>query len=181
MAYYFYIAGIILELIFVITFCIFWICLIIADFKGSPFVPTKMKKIKEILQVAGLRKGQKFFDLGCGDGRVVLSAVADYQVQGVGVDINPLLIWYAKLVCWFRKIRNVIFFSKNISDTDLQKADVIYLFLMPQLISRLVPKFEKELKKNCLVISHGFKIADEDSKIFKTIKDTPFPTYFYRW
>lgn len=74
---------------------------IIAIF-GPPFVPTPQKTVNEILKKLNLKKGMVFYDLGCGDGRVVRSAVKHYGVIGIGVDLNPFLITYCRLVVWLQ-------------------------------------------------------------------------------
>jgi SAM-dependent methyltransferase len=169
-----------IELLFFASFSVYVIFLIYSHIKGSPYVPTKTKETLFILKEAHLKKKQIFYELGCGDGRVVRYAVKDYKVKGFGVDINPLLILYSKFLCFLQKIKGIMFIREDIMKIDLENANVVYLFLMPEFLKRLIPKFEKELKKNTIVISHGFKIIDWQKKLYKTIQHTPFPTYFYR-
>lgn len=148
---------------------------------GSAYVPTRKKEIKKILKVANLKSGQIFYDLGCGDGRVVEEAVKTYKVKGWGIDINPVLIFWSNLKSRFKKINNLQYKAQNIFDVDLRNVDVIYLFLMPKLLVKLAPKLKKEARKNTLVISHAFKIDPFDSLLFKKLEGKPFPTYFYRF
>jgi tRNA A58 N-methylase Trm61 len=166
-------------LLFLLLIIIFTLFLIYSSLMGSPYVPTRKKDIEIILQEANLKKGKVFVELGCGDGRVTRSAVGKYGVRGVGVDINPIIIWLAKFWAKMEKIRKITFKRQNIFETDLSDADYIYLFLYPPIIKKLTPKFEKELKKDVLVISHGFKIEDWKKKLIKMIPHSPFPTYFY--
>jgi cyclopropane fatty-acyl-phospholipid synthase-like methyltransferase len=147
---------------------------------GSPYVPTKDKEAEFFLKEAKLKKGQIFYDIGCGDGRIVRTAVKEYQVKGTGIDINPLLIWLAKFLAKTKKVKNVEFITKNIFDVDLRKVDVLYIFLMPKLIEKIFPKLKKELKKGALVISHGFVVEGLKKNLIHKIDHTPFPTYFYR-
>ncbi len=169
-------------LFFLIAVSIYVIFLIYSFISGSPYVPTEFKKINQILKMANLEKKKLFIELGCGDGRVVRTAVKNYQVQGIGVDINLLLIYQAKLLALIQKIQHKInFYHQDIFDTDLTKADYIYLFLFPNLIKKLTAKFDKELRKNTLIISHGFKIKGWGKKLIKTLPDKPFPTYYYRF
>jgi len=148
---------------------------------GAPYVPTKNKELLQFLKEAGLKKGQVFLELGCGDGRVVRTAVKEYGVKGIGIDVNPTLILWAKMKTKFYKVPGVIFRRENVFNTDLKDADVIYLFLMPELVKKLLPKMKKELKKNTLIISHGFKVEGWEKSLFKTIPNKPFPTYYYRF
>ena len=140
---------------------------------------TRKKVIMTILKEAKLKKGKIVYELGSGDGRVSRLAVKNWQVKAVGVDINPLLVFWANFLAKLEKIDNRCqFVRKNIFDVDYSKADYLYLFLMPDLISKLIPKLKKELKKNCLIISHGFKI--EEMKLIKTLDTRPFKTYYYK-
>lgn len=175
-----YFAAIILELLFAIGFSIFTLFLFYSNFKGSPYVPTRGKEVEVILKEADLKPHQTFFELGSGDARVARSAVKKYKVKAIAVDINPLLNFYAKLFCRMQKIKNIEILRKNIFDVDLHSADVVYLFLMPKLIDKMLPKFKSELRKNSIVISHGFVIEKWKNKLYKKIDHRPFPTYYYR-
>ncbi len=171
-----YFSAVMLLLAFLIMMSIYTLSLIYSSIMGSPYVATRKQRIEEILKEAGLKKGKTFVELGCGDGRIVRSAVKKYQVKGVGVDINPLLIQWAKIL----GKKDIQFKVENIFDTDLRKNDYIYLFLMPKLIEKLAIKMNKELKKGTVVISHGFPVKSWEKKLYKTLKRVPFPTYYYR-
>lgn len=175
-----YFIAIFAELIFAIGFSAFTISFIYSSLKGSPYVPTRQKEIDDILKEANLKPKQNFLELGCGDGRVCRRAAVLYRVPALGVDVNPLLIWYARFLAKIKSAKNTEFRTQNIFATNINKADVVYLFLMPNLIELIVPKLEKELKKNALVISHGFRIATWQNRLIKKIDHKPFPTYFYR-
>jgi len=169
-------------LLFLIFFSIYALLLIYSSLNGSPYVGTNNKKIVRILTSADLKKDSFFIDLGCGDGRVVLTAVSNFKVKGIGVDINPFLIKIANLKAKIQSVdkKSVKFICQNILKTDITGADFIYLFLLPNLIKRLKPKLEKELKKNTIIISHGFKIEGWEKKLIKKLPDLPFPTYYYK-
>jgi SAM-dependent methyltransferase len=175
-----YILLLLLELAFLIGFTVYTIFLIYSGLKGSPYVPTKSKEAEFILKEIGLEKNKVFYDLGCGDARVVRKAVSQYHVKGVGIDVNPILITYARFLARIRGLKDIKLKVKNLFDTDLSQADVVYLFLMPGLLKKLIPKFERELKKTALVVSHGFLIEGWEKNMVKKIPHTPFPTYFYR-
>lgn len=145
---------------------------------GSPYVPTRKKAIYDILDRAKLKKGQLFIDLGCGDGRIVREAVRYKHVKGIGIDINPMLIFWAKIKAKLAHMKGVDFKVENIYQTDISKADVIYVFLLPQFLRKLKPRFEKEAKKGALVVSHGFLINGWEYE--QMIDAKPFQTFFYR-
>lgn len=180
MAVYLYYFGILLEIAFLLGFIIFWFYMIYSDLKGSPYVPSKLKEIQFVLKEAKLKKVQKFIDLGCGDGRAVREAVVTYDVEGIGVDVNRVLIWWAKFLTKLKKINNIRFIVSNIFDIDLKEYDVVYVFLLPKILEKLSVKLLKELKKGSQVISHGFRIKGLENQLYKTISHEPFPTYFYR-
>ncbi len=174
-----YLTVLILLLFFLIFISIYTLLLIYSSLKGSPYVATRNKRIDDILKNANLKKNKVFIELGSGDGRIVRTAVEKYGVIGLGVDINPLLVFWSKILS--RKLKDKINFkTQDIFQTDLKKADYLYLFLMPKLIEKLKPKMEKELKKGALVISHGFKIIGWEKKLVKTLKVDPFWTYYYK-
>lgn len=155
---------------------VYTLSLIYSSFKGSPYVATRRKRIEEILKEADLKKGKTFIELGSGDGRIIRTAVKLYGVKGIGIDINPLLVFWANLLGH----KNIDFKVENIFDTDLTRADYVYIFLMPKLIEELEKKMDKELKKGTIVISHGFPIIGWEKKLYKKIEKIPFPTYYYR-
>lgn len=175
-----YISFIFLELVFFILFAVYMVFLVISHLKGSPYVPSNSKVLDEILKTVKLKKGTVFYDLGCGDGRVVKKAVEKYNVKGYGFDINPMLLFIAWLFAKFSRLKNIYFINQDINQVDLSKADVVYVFLMPDFLKKLKPKFLKELRRGAVVISHGFKIEDWNRRLFKKLDNKPFPTYFYR-
>jgi len=180
MTVFIYLLVIMVELFFLAGFSIFTIFLLYSSVMGSPYVPTKKKEIEYILSQLHLKKNDTFVDLGCGDGRVVRLACKKYKVNGMGIDINPILIGYARLKAKLGRVSNIQFTTKNILNVDLGSADFIYIFLMPALIKKLTPKLTNGLKSGTVIISHGFKILDLEKNLFKKIDHKPFPTYFYK-
>lgn len=174
-----YLIALLSLLCFLIFVSFYMLSMIYSHLKGSPYVPSKMREIDYILKVARLKKNQTFYDLGCGDGRVVRRAVQKYRVYGVGVDINPLLIWYSRFLSRMSHLKKAHFYRSDIFVVNLSGVDTVYLFLMPELLTKLKNKLINELKPRTLIISHGFKIEGWKSYLTKTIPNSPFPTYFY--
>ena len=106
-------------------------------------------------------------------------ATQQYDIKGVGVEINPILYLGAKFRRWFYKHKNVSFLRKDVRDVSFKSYDVIYLYLFPALIDKLEPKFRKECKEGTVIISHGFRIAGLKDKLTKTMEGNPFKTFFY--
>lgn len=152
--------------------------LIYSSFKGSPYVPTKRKIIQNILKEAGLKKEHKFIDIGCGDGRIVEEAVT-FGALGTGIDINPLLIFRARLKAKFKNLKNIKYITGDIKKINLTNYDMIYVFLMPKFIEDLSLQLEKALINKAIIISHGFKVNKLQRYLKKTVADKSFPTYIY--
>jgi ribosomal protein L11 methylase PrmA len=141
---------------------------------GSPYVMANKIVIRRALKLAGLEKGENFYDLGCGNGDVLIEA-AKMGAKANGLEISPFYYLYAKIRTTFwkqqipkicsstkrgllpRKIEIIVEYA-NIYKVDLSEADVIYCYLMPEMLSKLAPKFKKELKKGSRLISVGFPI-----------------------
>src|SRR3990167_8901150 len=165
-----YLAFLILELLFLSGLAAYSFGLLYSSIMGAPYVPTSKKHIDEILKKANLKKGQAFMELGSGDGRIVRRAVQSYGVRGIGVDINSLLIVLSRILAGRQHLKDISFIRRNIFDVDFSQADIIYMFLMPETIKKLLPKMEKEVRKGALVISHGFKITGWEKKMSHLIK-----------
>lgn len=160
---------------------IYTLSLIYSSFKGSPYVASKNKELEVILKELKPKRGKLITELGSGDGRFLRKAAKIYDVRGFGVDVNLLLVIWSNFLAKLDKVdKNVFFDKKNIFDVDLTKADYVYIFLMPKLIEQLTPKLKKELKKDTIVVSHGFPIKGLNNNLFKILKRKPFPTYYYR-
>lgn len=161
----------------IIAFCCYYM---LADFFGAPFVPTSGKIVDDILKEAKLKRGQVFLELGSGDGRVVRSAVKNYGVHGVGVEMNIFLVYFSKILAKLAGLTNIEFRTGNFFKKNLSCADVVFMFLMPRTLEQLKQKFLKECKKGVLLISHGFAIPSFEKFLLKKVNRKPFPTYYYR-
>lgn len=137
-------------------------CLIgLSWFAGTdaPYVPTKMGHIRKILKLAGVKKGKKFYELGSGDGRVVIEA-AKLKADSMGIEQSWLRVLYsrykaAKLASHFR-CGNATFKHGDIFKRSYQDADILYIYLLPKGVKRLEDKLKKELKKGTIVITQTY-------------------------
>lgn len=123
-------------------------------FAGSdaPYVPTRQEAIKKILKLAGVKKGKKFYELGSGDGRVVIEA-AKLGARSVGIEQSWLRVLYSK---WRAKNLNARFFHGNIFKKNYQDADIVYIYLLLTGVKKLEEKLRKELKKGSVVITQTY-------------------------
>jgi len=131
---------------------------IYAGFQGAPWVPTRKKDVERFLKLAEIKVGQKMYDLGCGDGRLVCAAAkVGANAQGLELSLLPFLLAYVRKL--FSKDRHRIkIYFKNIWKTNLSDADIIYVWLMPEVMSKLKIKLEQELKKGTKVITYVWPI-----------------------
>ena len=126
----------------------------------APFVPYKRRELFRIFEVINLKDNEIFYDLGCGDGRVVFYAAQNFPVKAIGIEMSFFFFLY----CWIKRIfladkRNVIFKLKNLFYEDLSEADAIYVYGISKVLGKkLRYKLEKELKKGARVIAYGFPI-----------------------
>jgi SAM-dependent methyltransferase len=138
------------------------------DGRRVPYVPTPNEVVEEMLKLAGVKANDVVYDLGCGDGRIVITAAQKYGARGVGVDIDPERIKEAnenaKSAGVTTKTR---FVERNLFDMDLKEASVVTLYLLPDFNLRLRPKLLRELKVGSRIVSHSFDMGDwePDKKI----------------
>lgn len=176
-----YLFFLFVELFILIGVSIYGVGLLFSAFKGAPYVPTSKRQLNTILENAHLKKGAQFVELGSGDGRMVRLAVKKFGVKGIGIEINPLLIWWSRLLSrWDGTSKGVHFIQKNVFNYSLVNVDCLYIFLMPELIVKLLPKFKSELQKGTTIVSHGFKIVGFEKHLIHTVQDKAFSTYYYK-
>jgi SAM-dependent methyltransferase len=126
-------------------------------FAGSdaPYVATKQKKIAKILKEVGISKETVFYELGSGDGRVVLEA-ARLGANANGVEQSWLRVWFSRYKAWRLKLPNTHFYHGNIFNLHYYPADVVYVFLLPKAVEKLELKLKQELQPGSLVITQAF-------------------------
>jgi precorrin-6B methylase 2 len=126
------------------------------------FVPTPPEVVAAMLTVAGVGKGDVIYDLGSGDGRVVISAVKDFgAARGVGIDIDPVRVAEATANARRAGVADrVAFINQDLFTTDFSEATVVALYLLPSLNLRLRPKLLSDLRPGTRIVSHAFDIGD---------------------
>lgn len=123
----------------------------------SIFRFTDRPLVEEILALVPMRPGQRFYDLGCGEGRVLIAARQKYGVDAIGYEINGFAYLYARLNNWWHRAGATIRFG-NFMQADLSNADVIYCYQASGAIQQLRDKFNRELKPGTIVISNTYTI-----------------------
>lgn len=126
-----------------------------------PYVPTPHDVVEQMLKLAGVKKGDVVYDLGCGDGRIVVMAAQKFGARGVGVDIDPERIAEAKQNAAQAGVADrVKFLQQNLFDADIREATVVTLYLLPSVNLRLRPKLQQDLKPGTRIVSHSFDMGD---------------------
>jgi len=127
----------------------------------TPYVTTPEQVVEAMLKLADVKKSDIVYDLGCGDGRIVIAAAKLYGARGVGIDHNPELIQTARENARSAGVEALVKFERNdIFDTDIHNATVVALYLLPAVNLKLRPKLLKGLKPGTRVVSHEFGMGD---------------------
>jgi len=125
------------------------------------FVPTPEAVVEAMLQVANVQKGDVVYDLGCGDGRIPVTAARKYGARGFCYDIDPQRIKEANENVAKNNVGNLVtVVHADLFETDLSPATVVTLYLLPSLNVKLMPKLMKELKPGTRIVSHAFDMGD---------------------
>ena len=126
-----------------------------------PYVPTTQEAVKAMLKLADVKPSDIVYDLGCGDGRIVIAAAKEYGAHGVGIDINPERIAEAKENANKAGVEKLVHFEENdLFDADIHEATVVTLFLLNSVNEKLRPKLRKDLKPGTRVVSNTFGMGD---------------------
>lgn len=125
------------------------------------FVPTPMDVVDAMLGVAKVGKNDRLYDLGSGDGRIVITAAKRFGTRGTGIDIDPQRITESNRNADTAGVKNLVEFRQaDLFQTDLRDATVVTLYLLPRLNVQLRPKLFAELRPGSRVVSHAFDMGD---------------------
>lgn len=155
--------GIIISFLLLFVFLVLgWLLSLLTSIIFSPSVHTPKSILPEILKLMKIKEDDNLYDLGSGDGRVLVAARKMYKLKGFGYDISPIMISLSKLVRFFNLGFNtdILFEVDSIFDIKLDKATIIYVYQNPKILKLLDKKFRKELK-NVSVFSYKYEIEDK--------------------
>ena len=143
------------------------------------FVPTSEAVADEMLTLAGIRSDDVVYDLGSGDGRIVMLAAQKYRVRGVGIEIDPKLVSRANAVAAQAEVVDLVrFIEGDLFEADISAATLVTLYLSPRVNEKLEPKLKAELRPGTRVVSHQFAIGTWPPE--KTMRATD-GTLLYLW
>jgi SAM-dependent methyltransferase len=127
-----------------------------------PYVPTPEAVVEAMLELAGVKSDDVVYDLGCGDGRIVITAASKFGARGVGVDLNPARIEEANKNAKDAGVTDrVRFVEADLFKAEISDATVVTLYLLSTVNKKLKPRLLKELKPGTRVVSHRFSMGDD--------------------
>lgn len=154
-----------------------------------PFVPTHHKVVEAMLKLADVKPGDTVYDLGCGDGRIVIAAVKDFKAKrGLGIDFNPERLKDCERSMEEAKLtpeqRKAITFKQGdvlkLTPEDFKDVDVVTLYLLPEVNLRLRPVLQKGLKPGARIVSHDFDMGDwKPDKTQEVVADRTHTIYLW--
>jgi ubiquinone/menaquinone biosynthesis C-methylase UbiE len=151
-----------------------------------PYLPTTEDAVPEMLKLAKVKSTDIVYDLGCGDGRIVIAAAKTYGAHGVGIDINPDRIHEANENARKAGVEHLVRFEENdLFKADIHQATVVTLFLLNTVNMRLRPKLLRELKPGTRIVSNTFKMGDwapdEEITVQGVADNAPFSRKLFLW
>ena len=127
---------------------------------GAPFVPSSKKVVEEMILLAGDMQEKNVYDLGCGDGRLVFAA-SRKGARAIGVEISLFVATLANIRKYITGERGIIHHG-SLWDENLEDADIIFVYLLPNMMKRFAEIQVPTLKKGCIIISHGFALPNNN-------------------
>ncbi|MHC4692483.1 MAG: methyltransferase domain-containing protein [Planctomycetota bacterium] len=147
------------------------------------FVPTPQDVVDKMLELAEVTKDDLIYDLGCGDGRIVVTAAKKYGCRAIGYDIDPNRVKESRANVAKNNVGHLVSIEqKDVFTLDLSKANVITLYLLPKLNVKLIPQLEK-LKPGSRIVSHDFGMegVEPDEVVKLSSKEDDYHHNIYLW
>ena len=175
--------------------CILPVCILLAGFAVAQptrkpdvaYVPSTNDAVEAMLKLADVTSSDTVYDLGCGDGRIVIAAAKRRGARGVGVDIDPVRISESRANAKKAGVEKRVRFEENdVFEADIHEATVVTLFLLPELNLKLLPKLLRDLKPGTRIVSNTFDMGDWQPAKEVTVGDPdetghPFSHRLFLW
>lgn len=127
----------------------------------APFVPTPKDVVERMLQLADVTSRDLVYDLGCGDGRIIITAARKYGARGVGIDIEPYWVAESQSSAKRAGVEHLVTFRlQDAMTVDLSPATVVMLYLVHWSTSKLQPIIKRQVKPGTRIVSHSFDVDD---------------------
>ena len=139
----------------------------------APYVATPPEVVERMLQMAGVGPEDVVYDLGCGDGRIVIAAAKQFGARGVGIDLDPNLIRIARQGAAREGVSGRVEFRVgNVLEADVSAATVVALYLAAASNVRLKPQLVRQLAFGARIVAHNFGMGDWEPDAVETFRDT---------
>ena len=167
--------------IFILVMAVVLGTLAIAGISAAPWVPLWRKDIHRMMKIANVKPGDAVYDLGAGDGRMVVIAAQRYGADATGYEFAVLPYFLATTIIRLKGLRKKARIKyANFFKANLGEADVICTFLTPHAMKKLKPKFERELKPGARVVSYAFQIHGWEPTLVDKPNAKTTAIYFYQ-
>ena len=144
----------------------------------APYVPSSPEVVDRMLTLAKVGPKDVVYDLGCGDGRIPITAATKYGARGVGIDIDPQRVKEATERIQKAQVTDKVkILNQDLFTTDISEATVVTLYLLPSLNLKVLPKLNKELKPGTRIVSHAFDMGS--AKPLETLNVNGRTVYFW--
>jgi SAM-dependent methyltransferase len=135
----------------------------------APFVPTPRPVVERMLEIAAVGPEDVVYDIGCGDGRMVITAAKIYRARGVGIDIDAALIEECRAGAKREGVEDLVrFLHMDAVKARLKEATVLAIYLLPESLETLEPVFERDLRPGVRIVSHDYKIPGWDGRLVRS-------------
>lgn len=149
------------------------------DKLAIPFVPSPMIVVERMLQLAEIKKDDLLYDLGSGDGRIVIQAAKQYGTRGIGIDMNPELVEKARANAEKEGVSHLVEFRAADGLTvDISKATVVTLYMFKWFNNQMRPKLQR-LKPGARIVAHDFDIDEWKPTKIETVDATSDPESYF--
>ena len=154
------------------------------DTSLAPFVPTPQDVVDRMLELAEVTSSDVVYDLGCGDGRIVITAAQRFGARGVGVDIDPQRIAEANANAEREGVQHLVqFVQQDAMTVDISEATVVALYLLSSSNLKLRPRLTEQLAPGARIVSHAFSMGDwaaDDIKRFTDLRGNTRTLFLWR-
>ena len=168
-------ASAILPVLLAFLVAVVFVCVsfVFPSMTGAPWVPSPNETVRKMLLLSKVQPGEEVYDLGSGDGRIVIISAKEFGARSTGIEIDVFRAFYSRLLIRLLGLggkARVIWSS--FYRVDLSRADVVTVYLLPETNDKLMPKLQRELRPTSRVVSHAFRFdwqlldSDEDAGIY---------------
>ncbi len=138
----------------------------------APYSPTPMDVVERMLTLAGIGPGDMVYDLGCGDGRIVIAAARMFGARGIGIDIDPVLVARAQENARQAGVESLVTFRvQDAMTVDVSNATVVTLYLLAASNAKLRPILMRSLRPGARIVSHNYPIGDWEPDVVDAFTD----------